>query len=1303
MSLKKRILWIVGILCLNFSGLNAGALSQIPSPNYPFIHYSVDDGLPQSIVAGLMQDSFGYTWVSTNEGVARFDGRHFKVYSKSTGYPFRLITGVVENKPGEIWVASLGTGLWRLKDNKFEQINFDPKLQHYGINFLVKTHDGEILLGAEPGGLYVFRDDSVVLHLSDQDGTVQGPIISAAKDKNGNYWIGSFKNGLQVFHGKQKIKHYTVQDGLPANEIRTVLPLNNHEIWVGTNKGLFVIDNSEFTAQWNKIFGEIFVSSVYSRDGRNIWITLSSKYGGVVHVVDGQIKEILQPNKGFFSKCALVDKFNTLFVGSYQGLYVYPDRNFQNYGKESGLTDTYIKTINEDCKGNLLVATKNDGIFRLNHNHFERIGKVDSVFEGNSIFCIRHFNNQVWVGTARGLFILENKRLIKNKLTEFFKGFTVRRIEVIDNKTYIVTWNYVFQVISQDSLKELNYNLKNKKFSIWGVEKDRNGHLIMATNGFGIWKLNDTTWVKMHVPDSIKQIFAVRRDSSGSLYFATAKGAYKWDGQKFSTILKLNRTVWDLLPTRRTGIWLLTSLGLYQIKGNNLKIYNKKKGLITSEFNMGAIFYRNENDFWFGGVQGLVHYEKKIDYPLTVPYSYITSIITKDTTLIFPFNKPIHFKAKNNSIKIKFHQINYGTFPDFSFAYWLEGLNKDTVFVGNRDVNFVNYTNLNDGIYTFHLFLMNPVTHYIAEEKTIRFTILPPWWKSIWAIIIFVIAFAFLISLIVRWRVSILEKRNLILEKQVQERTHDIQLSYKLLKKETEERKKAELSLFKEREQLAITLKSIADGVIRTDLQGKIQLMNLAAEEITNYSLLEAINKNLNDLIELKNEETNELIRLPDYVKDLKTKEKHQSYFNAVLKAKKSNEEKIVNISWSQINDEKQNETGYVWVFRDISVERKLENEMMRSQKLESIGLLAGGIAHDFNNILSGILGNAQLAQLALAAKKNIDKYLKGIIEATQNATRLTQQLLTFAKGGEPVKEIISIKELLTDSVEFALRGTNIACSYDINEDLWAVEADKGQINQVINNLVINAIQAMPGGGKLTVKAENYDRNGSEKEIAELKGNHFVKISVSDTGHGIPKENIEKIFDPYFTTKQKGSGLGLATTYAIIKKHGGKILLESELGKGTTFHIYLPAIPNSKISRKEEEKRLFSFEGKRALVMDDEEYIRDLMGSFLEMLNMETEFAEEGEEAVNKYKQAMENNHPFDVVIMDLTVRGGMGGKEAVKKILEIDANANVIVASGYSTDSVLANADEFGFKGRLSKPFSLEELNKILSKVLKD
>lgn len=1301
--MKVKILLIFFSIVFIFPHLVYGqSATPVVTPNYPYVHFSVDDGLPQSIIVGMMQDSYGYIWLSTSEGIAKFTGKQFYIYNNNTGYPFRVITGIAEARPGEIWVAAYRGGLWRLIKDKLEKINFDPALKDPKINSLVKTADGEILLCAEPGGFYVFRHDSVVYHLSDRHGLLPGPVSRAAKDNRGRYWIGSYYDGIRVFKGYHQVFTLTTKEGLPSNEIRTIFPFNN-EVWIGTNKGLFVYGNADFTRRWEKLFPDAFIASVYSNNNRDLWINLSSKPGGLVHLRNHKIVEILKPTEPFFSKCTLVDRSKALFIGSYQGLYIYPDLNFSNFGHKSGLTDIYIKAINKDCNGNLLVATRSDGLFRLEGHHFVHIDAADTIFNGNAINDFKPFNHQLWVGTARGLYVFKDNRSVKKPFSDFFLGKTIRRLEIIDGHLFLLTRNHIYRLLDNDSLKEESYNLKHKDISLWGINKDKNDNFFVITNGQGIWKLKDTTWVQIKNPFGIRKVLALRKDKQGNLYFATAKGAYKWDGSQFSPVLELRQTVWDILPTQENGIWLLTSRGLYQVKGNFVKIYNKQKGILTSEFNMGAVFYVNDNDFWFGGVEGLVHFYKKIQYPEGEPPLYIASITSKDTTLIYPFRKKIVFSASNRSIKIRFHQINFGTYPDFAFAYWLEGLNHDTLFVQSNEIDFVNYTNLSDGVYTFHLFLVNPITHYIAKESTLSFIILPPWWKSIWFMVLVIIVFALFVGLIVRWRVAVLERRNLLLEKQVEERTHDIQLSYKLLKKETEERKKAEGSLFKEREQLAITLRSIADGVIRTDLEGNIQLINASAEEILNASMEKIVGKNLNDIIELRKEETNETIKLPEYIRQFADQNLNISYFNAVLKPKDTNTEKIVNISWSYVKDEKQNNTGYVWVFRDISTERKLESEMMRSQKLESIGLLAGGIAHDFNNILSGILGNAQLAQLALSAKKGIEKYLKGIIEAAQNATRLTQQLLTFAKGGEPVKEILDLKKLLSDSVEFALRGSSVACSYDIDENLWAVEADKGQLNQVINNLVINALQAMPGGGKLRVSAKNYEYDGSEKELAELSGNYFVKISFSDTGHGIPKENLQKIFDPYFTTKQRGSGLGLATTYAIIKKHGGRITVDSQLGEGTTFSIYLPAIPNSKINEKEEKETLISWQGKRALVMDDEEYIRDLMGSFLEMLGIESDFAQNGEEAIQKYKQALQTGKPFDVVIMDLTIRGGMGGKEAVKKILEIDAKAKVIVASGYSTDSVLANSEGYGFKGRLSKPFSLEELNKVLNQVLNE
>ena len=376
-----------------------------------------------------------------------------------------------------------------------------------------------------------------------------------------------------------------------------------------------------------------------------------------------------------------------------------------------------------------------------------------------------------------------------------------------------------------------------------------------------------------------------------------------------------------------------------------------------------------------------------------------------------------------------------------------------------------------------------------------------------------------------------------------------------------------------------------------------------------------------------------------------------------------------------------------------IIEKKRMQEELQKARQIESIGLLAGGIAHDFNNILSAILLNAQIARIQ--KNKDIEKYLDGIEKATYRATGLTKQLLTFSKGGAPIKEAVSIKGLLKETTEFALHGSNAGCKFSIPDDLFPIKADKAQISQVINNLVINAGQAMPEGGVIEIKAENLILGKSQD--LPLKEGKYIKISVKDSGIGIPKEEFPRIFDPYFTTKHKGNGLGLTTAYSIIKKHNGHIDVQSELGVGTTFHIYLPA-PEKKMSiEKEEAEQILKGEG-RILLMDDEEDILESAGGVLRELGYEARTAKDGDEAISLYSQAKK---PFDLVIMDLTIPGGMGGKAAIKKLLEIDPRAKVIVSSGYSNDPIMADFKNYGFCGALHKPYKIGEMSRVLHKIL--
>jgi len=382
----------------------------------------------------------------------------------------------------------------------------------------------------------------------------------------------------------------------------------------------------------------------------------------------------------------------------------------------------------------------------------------------------------------------------------------------------------------------------------------------------------------------------------------------------------------------------------------------------------------------------------------------------------------------------------------------------------------------------------------------------------------------------------------------------------------------------------------------------------------------------------------------------------------------------------------------------DTTPVRKLESKLQQFQKLESLGLFAGGIAHDFNNILTTILGNVSMAKLRVSTEDEIFDLLNEAETASVRAQTLTKHLLTFAKGGAPLKETALIKDILKESSHFVLRGSKSSCEFSIAEKLWPAEVDVGQISQVINNIVINANQAMPDGGIIQVSAENLIIDDGNELF--IKPRRYINISISDQGVGIAEKHFLKIFDPYFTTKYAGSGLGLATSYSIIKRHDGHITVESQLGVGTTFHIYLPA--SDKIVPEKEKVKLIKGQG-RILVMDDEASLRKVVGRMLKNLGYESEFAKDGAEAIWMYKEAQETEEPYDAVILDLTVPGKMGGKEAINKLLEIDPEVKAIVSSGYSEDSVLANFQEYGFRGMMPKPFESRSLGKVLHEVLKE
>lgn len=495
-----------------------------------------------------------------------------------------------------------------------------------------------------------------------------------------------------------------------------------------------------------------------------------------------------------------------------------------------------------------------------------------------------------------------------------------------------------------------------------------------------------------------------------------------------------------------------------------------------------------------------------------------------------------------------------------------------------------------------------------------------------------------------------------------------------------------------EKERLAITLRSIADGVISTDVDGYITLINGSAEELTGWDQEDALGKYIGDVLRLDESGAE---KVKDYVSLILVPESKDISREQVTLIGQDSRQSTISLSSAPIYGVQGDKLGVILVFRDITEHLKIQDELAKSNKLESVGILAGGIAHDFNNILTGILGNLSLAKYIVKDDDSLYKRLDDAEKASLRAKDLTKQLLTFSKGGEPIKRPVQLSATIQDTATFALAGSNCTCEFDIGSDVVSVEADAGQISQVIHNLVINGCQAMPEGGGLRICSKREDV-GMTNQL-NLAAGVYLKISIADAGHGIEKSLLTRIFDPYYSTKSDGKGLGLASAYSIMKKHEGTIHVLSEPGQGSIFELYLPA-SDAETETENDQGQVVQMGRGRVLLLDDEEIVRDVAGTMLTSLGYKVDFVADGERAITRYTEGIKANKKYDFVIMDLTIPGGMGGKEAMTHLLQLDPEIVAIVSSGYANDPVMANYKDHGFVALLPKPFSLEELSSVVA-----
>jgi PAS domain S-box-containing protein len=667
---------------------------------------------------------------------------------------------------------------------------------------------------------------------------------------------------------------------------------------------------------------------------------------------------------------------------------------------------------------------------------------------------------------------------------------------------------------------------------------------------------------------------------------------------------------------------------------------------------------------------------------------------------VYPARDGLVLPPLESELAIAYTGLSFVAPEQVRFRFRLEGLDADWVEAGTRRTAY--YTNLAPGWYRFRVTACNNDGVWSEAGASLDFRVLPRWHQR--AALRALGLLALLVSTLGahRLRTARLRARERELSARVEERTHALhELTHQLearVGERTAELAAANAALTAEKERLAVTLRSIGDGVIATDVEARVILMNRVAEQLTGWKSDEATGRPLDEVLHTVDRTSRAPLR--DVVRAVLERGVAGGSSSPCLLLARDGREILVADSAAPIRDPASRVIGAVFVFRDVTDREHMEEQLRNSQKLEALGVLAGGIAHDFNNLLSGIFGCVDVARARADDPAKAREALDRALSVMGKAKGLTQQLLTFARAGEPVRRPLLLGPLVSDAAGFVLSGSNVVADLRIAERLWPCEADEQQLNQVIDNLILNARQAMPTGGTLSIALTNARLRADE--VGRLPAGPYVVLSIRDQGPGIPRELWPRIFEPFFTTKPRGTGLGLATVYSIVRKHGGHIDVGSELGVGTTFRAYLPALPDGVPGAQTAEVAMQAPAGAgRVLVMDDEPYVRETLQQGLESLGYEVLSAQDDEQALRLLREAQERGASIDVAILDLTIPGGQGGAAALQRLRALAPDLPGIASSGYSGEAVMARPAEYGFAAALRKPYTLAELGTVVAQAI--
>jgi PAS domain S-box-containing protein len=1310
--------------------------------------WRVNDGLPDGDILCIRQTRDGYLWLATQRGLARFDGARFTLFdaANTRGLPSNLVLSLTETTDDALWLALAG-GVARLKQGTFTFFGEEQGLRHPYARVLVERPEGRLWVATGGSGVWELAAGRFTQLPAFATGRLPLFVDSLVVDPTGALWAASNNGVVRV--AAEGTRVFTVADGLPSDIANVVLVDRRGTLWAGTRGGLARFEGGRFRAFTTRdgLSHDHVRALADDRDG-NLWIgTLG---GGLSRLTDGTFSRLDQA-AGLSDNRILSlheDRDGSLWVGTGAGLNRLRAAAFTPYGRSDGLPDEDVFAIQAVRDGSVLHVDSRGAALRLRAGHFETLLPPGTFSDGVPSFC-ELADGSVFL-SGRALYRLRGSEL--SKLEHRGRELTAL---APDGDGVLLAERQPDGALALLRFHEGRFapifpELRLPFVHVHGLRRDSAGRIWISTEAGGLHVLEPSGAHRI-----LKRADGLPHDTCYSILevddaviVATRLGLVRVrDGRVFSFGARHGlpeESLFSLVADGIGGLWATSDAGVFHMRLADLNAiadgtlartvaerYEHADGLptVAMSWRTAGATLGGDGRVWFATRGGLAVVDPRhLPRDARPPDVYVERLRVGGHA--WPIATEAILPPGSSRIEIEYTGLSL-LFPRrVEFRYRLEGYESEWVDAAGR--RSATYTNLSPGGYEFQVKAANGDGVWNDRGAALRFRIRPHWYQTAPARIVG-LAFLPLVALLVhRLRVRQLKARERELSARVAERTRELeqevrerqgaeaearrlaeQLEARVRERTAEledanrrlawdilERERGEEALSAEKERLAVTLRSIGDGVIATDTEGRLALINRAAEQLTGWDVSSALGQPLGVVFRIVEPGSRRV--LPDPALEVLQQGVAPGLPPEALLVARDGRELLVADSAAPIRDQQSRIVGVVLVFRDITERRKLDEHLGNAQRLESLAVLAGGIAHDFNNLLTGILGYVNVAERDADDPGKVRQTLKNALSVMDRARGLTRQLLTFTRAGQPVRAPTDLEGLLRSSARFVLSGSNVDCDFQLPIGLWPCQVDAQQMGQVVDNILLNARQAMPGGGTITVAAENVTVDSGAGR--PLPSGRYVRLSVRDQGPGIPRDLRPRVFEPFFTTKPTGTGLGLATAHSIVRRHGGLIDLESEPGAGAAFFVYLPAAEARPLSGVPQAPAGVSCRergGVRILVVDDEEYVRDVARESLTGEGYNVELASNDVEAYALFESRLAAGERFDLVILDLTMPGSAGGVAILERLRVLDAGIHAVASSGYSSDPVISSPEAFGFTCALAKPYGIDELVATVDKAL--